>query len=185
MRLTSHNQLIKVKQHLKKGGVIAYPTESCYGLGCDPKNYKAINKVIRLKGRSKTKGLIVIAGNLRQIYHLTKKLSDNDISRLKQYWPGFYSIILPVNHHLPKNLTGKHNKIAIRVTKHNQVQQISNYIKSALVSTSANKSGKQSIKSYRECVQYFGKNVLVIKGDTMFQKKPSTIIDWQTKQILR
>ncbi|MDD3267489.1 MAG: L-threonylcarbamoyladenylate synthase [Burkholderiales bacterium] len=185
MLFTRYNHLIKIKQHLKKGGVIAYPTESCYGLGCDPKNHKAINKVIRIKGRSKTKGLIVIAGNLKQITPLTKTLSDKDTSKLKQYWPGFYSIILPVNHHLPSNLTGIHNKIAIRVTNHKQVQQISNHIKSALVSTSANKSGKQSIKYYKECIRHFGNKVLVINGNTMFQKKPSTIIDWETKTILR
>lgn len=185
MLFARHNQLIKIKQHLKKGGVIAYPTESCYGLGCNPQNYKAINKVIRLKGRSKNKGLIVIAGNLRQITPLTKPLSNNDIKELKKYWPGFYSIILPVNNHLPTNLTGKHKKIAVRVTQHRQVQQINNYTNSAIVSTSANKSGKNSIKSYRECIRQFGNKVLVIKGDIMFQKKPSTIIDWKTKKILR
>lgn len=185
MIFTRHNHLIKIKQHLKNGGVIAYPTESCYGLGCDPKNYKAINKVIRIKCRSKTKGLIVVAGSIQQVRTLVNISSKIDTTILKQYWPGFYSIVLPTNNQLPTNLTGKHHKVAVRVTEHNQIQQICNHSKSALVSTSANKSGKQSIKSYRECIRQFGNQVLVVRGDTLFYKRPSTIIDWQTKQIIR
>lgn len=178
-------QLKKIQLHLKKGGVIAYPTESCYGFGCDPFNIKAIQKIINIKHRSSAKGLIVIAGKISELNHLIQPISTNDKQELSQYWPGPYSIILPTTSHTPKMLTGTHNSLAVRITKHQQVRTITRHLNYAIVSTSANKSGKQSIKTYRECVQQFGSLVMVIKGLTSFAKKPSTIINWQTKQVVR
>jgi L-threonylcarbamoyladenylate synthase len=177
--------LNKVKQHLKAGGVIAYPTESCYGLGCDPFNYSAINKIIRLKGRSKSKGLIIIAGLRSQLHGVIPKLSAADELELKKYWPGFYSLILPANNKVLPNLVGKHQKIAVRVTQHYLVQQLCLALNMPLVSTSANKSGFRSIKSYQECERQFGRQVMVLPGRIGFAKRPSTIIDWQSGNILR
>lgn len=181
----SNRLLEQVKQHLKQGGIIAYPTESCYGLGCDPFNYKAISKLIRLKGRANNKGLIVIASNLSQLHNLIKPLSLDDLNKLKTYWPGFYSIILPVKANVPSNLTGKHRKIAVRITKHELVRQLCDSINMSLVSTSANYSGQCSIKTYKKCLSQFGSQVMVLPGNTSFAKCPSTIIDWETKKVLR
>lgn len=177
--------LNKVKQHLRAGGVIAYPTESCYGLGCDPFNYKAINKVIQIKGRSKAKGLIIIAGQSRQLQNIIAPLSDYDLLELKKYWPGFYSLILPATKNVPQNLMGRHHKVAARVTTHKLVQQLCCALDMPLVSTSANKTGSKSIKSYKECKRQFGNQVMVLPGRIGFAKNPSIIIDWQTKKVLR
>jgi len=181
----SSELLLKVKNHIKNGGIIAYPTESCYGFGCDPFNYTAINKIINLKGRSKTKGLIVIAGSQKHLSGLIMPLSEKDKNEIKNYWPGPFSLILPVTKKVPQNLIGKHRKIAVRVTRHQLVQQLCNSLNMPLVSTSANKSGCRSIKTYRECIRQFGKDVMVLPGNTNFAKKPSTIIDWETKRQLR
>ena len=86
---------------------------------------------------------------------------------------------------VPQNLIGKHKKIAVRVTRHKMVGQLCNYLNMPLVSTSANKSGRRSISNYRDCKRIFGQSVLVLPGITNFAKRPSTIIDWQTKQVLR
>ena len=185
MRYYSPAKLKQIKRHLHNGGVIAYPTESCYGFGCDPFNYSAINKIIQLKGRNKAKGMIVIAGSVAQLQKVIKPLNANDKSQLTQYWPGFYSVILPVSRQTPRNLIGAHRKIAVRVTRHKLVKQLTNSLNMPLVSTSANKSGHQSIKTYRECVRQFGKRVMVLSGATNFAKKPSTIIDWESKKVLR
>jgi L-threonylcarbamoyladenylate synthase len=179
------SQLKKIKLHLKKGGVIAYPTESCYGLGCDPFNICAIKKILQLKQRPTHKGLIVIAGEFKHLAKLISPLTKSEINELNNYWPGPYSIILPTNHFVPKILTGNHNKVAVRVTKHTQVINITKYLNSALISTSANKSGKISIKNYRDCTRLFGRKALIVNGLTSFSKKPSTIIDFASKQILR
>ena len=185
MQPYSTKLLRKVKRHLNEGGVIAYPTESCYGFGCDPFNYKAINKVIRIKGRSKTKGLIVIAGAQSQLRGLVNVPNLTNQEELAKYWPGFYSLILPVTRQVPTNLIGKHPKIAVRVSKHQLVKQLCNFLNIPLVSTSANKAGHISIKNYRECQRQFGNQVLVLPGLTKFAKKPSTITDWETRKVLR
>lgn len=180
-----HRQLIKIRIHLKLGGVIAYPTESCYGLGCDPFNIKALKKILTLKKRSKTKGMIVIAGQKSHFKNILLPLTNHDLQQLNQYWPGKYSIILPCNAKLPRQLTGKHDRLAARVTQHSLVCQLTNYLHFAIVSTSANKSGHKAISNYRECLRQFGRSVMIIKGNTMFAKTPSTIIDWETKNTLR
>lgn len=183
MNYLNYLQIKKIQQHLKNGGLIAYATESCYGLGCDPFNYKAINKLLKIKHRPKTKGMIVISGNKVNL----ARVVDYNLasSEFDAYWPGSYSIILPTKPQVPKNLVGSHTKIAVRLTKHKQVTQLTKYLYNPLVSTSANKSGMKSIKNYRDCVHKFGRSVMVIKGITNFAKRPSTIIDWTSKNILR
>jgi len=177
--------LKQVAAHLKRGGVIAYPTESCYGFGCDPKNYQAIKRILQLKQRNKNKGMIVISSKLNYLEKLIMPLTIEELDYVNQYWPGAYSFVVQVKPHLPANLTGKHRSLAVRVTRHKQVRQLSNYLHNALVSTSANKSGFRAIKTYRECLRQFGKQVLVLPGKTLGAKKPSTIIQLSTRKVLR
>lgn len=181
----SNALLAKAHNHIRQGGVIAYPTESCYGLGCDPFNRKAIDRILKLKRRSKTRGLIVIAGKKEQLQSLVKPLQKRDNKDIDQYWPGPFSLILATKKNIPRNLTGKHHKVAVRVTKHALVKQLCGFLNMPLTSTSANVSGHKAIKTYRECHKKFGNSVLVLPGLTNFAKKPSTIIDWSTKTILR
>ena len=185
MRYYTPHKIKQIRRHLKAGGIIAYPTESCFGFGCDPFNYTALNKLIRIKGRTKTKGLIVIAGAFKQLAQLIQPLSGAEQAELSQYWPGFNSLILPVTAKVPRNLIGRHQKIAVRISQHRLVKQLCHELNSPLVSTSANRAGHQSIRNYRECVRQFGRTVLVLPGLTNFARRPSTIIDWQSRRVLR
>lgn len=185
MKFYSTKLLQKVQAHLHKGGVIAYPTESCYGLGCDPFNYAAINKLIKIKGRSKTKGLIAIASSTNQLHKLIQPITSDQQYQLAKYWPGFYSLTLRVTAKVPRNLIGSHSKVAVRVSLHRQVKQLCDSLNTPLVSTSANKSGHHSIRNYRECQRQFGGKVLVLPGEIGKAKTPSTIIDWESQRILR
>lgn len=183
MRGYSVNLLRHVRNHLKNGGIIAYPTEHCYGIGCDPYNYKAIDKIIRLKQRDKNKGLIVIAGNIKQLQNLVVTPTS---SELADYWPGGYTLLLPTNNdQLPKNLAGRHPKLAVRVTKHMGVIQLCGFLESALVSTSANYSGFNPAKNLSACVRQFGSKLMILPGMTNNAKRPSIIMDWSSKKILR
>lgn len=183
MNYYNNKQLHQIKAHLKQGGVIAYPTESCYGFGCDPLNHKAINKILKLKRRDKNKGLIVVASEKRQLNKLISSLPES--TQLEKYWPGFYTLLLPTTDFVPYNLIGKHSKLAVRVSNHPLVRQLCSYMNMAIVSTSANQSKCLPSKNYRECKRLFGSSALVLPGLTQFAKTPSTIIDWQTKNILR
>lgn len=181
----STNLLNRVRKHIAKGGIIAYPTEYCYGFGCSPFQQQSIAKILKLKRRSKGKGLIVIAAQRRQLQSLIQPLAAADEGLVGQYWPGPYSLILPVKAQVPQNLIGKHAKIAVRVTRHILVRQLCQALNSALISTSANRAGFKPVRSYRECMRQFGKTVMVVPGITNFAKRPSTIIDWATKEKLR
>jgi L-threonylcarbamoyladenylate synthase len=181
-----HGLLKKAQAHLKKGGVIAYATESCFGLGCDPHNYKAINKILKLKVRSKTKGLIVVASKIEHTKQLIKPLNNNTKNKIINYWPGPYSLILDAKNNINRNLIGNHKGIAIRVSKSNSVQQLCDFIDMPIVSTSANKAKHLSIKTTRLCNKKFANlGVLVLPGLIDGAKSPSTIINLKTNQILR
>ena len=187
MKYYSTALLNKVKQHLKNGGVIAYPTEYCFGLGCDPFNQKAINQLIRTKRRNQNKGLIVIAGKVEQLDGLIKPLSTKEQKHVGQYWPGAYSIICPIAKSAPKKLAGKFlTKIAVRVTTHKLVIQLCTHLGYPLVSSSANISGLHPAKTYRDCYRIFGhKNIIVLPGNTNFAKRPSSIVDLNTGKTYR
>jgi L-threonylcarbamoyladenylate synthase len=173
--------LRSVRAHLKSGGVIAYPTESCFGLGCDPFNHKAINKILSLKNRDKKKGLIVIAGGISQLSKIIYPLPET----VATYWPGPNTLLVRAKSKVLYGVTGRHSKIAVRVTAFKPVIRLCNYLNMPLISTSANPAGFQSAKTYSTCRHMFGNKIMVLPGTTGFFKRPSTIIDWDTKKILR
>ena len=152
--------LRKVKSHIKSGGVIAYPTESCFGFGCDPHNYKAVNKILKIKKRNKNKGLIVVADKFLRFDKLVQTIGDEDMEYVSKFWPGPYSFILATNPKISPILTGAHNSLAVRVSRHNLIRQLCVYLAIPLVSTSANKSNCISVKTYRECTRQFAGAVL-------------------------
>ncbi len=178
--------LKKIKTHIVNGGVIAYPTESCYGLGCNPFDYKAVDKIIKIKERDPSKGMIVIASKQKQLEKLIQPIKLIDQLEIDKYWPGFITLVLPANlKNVPSNLLGKNKELAVRVSKHKYVIELCNYLNMPLVSTSANKSGHKPIKTYADCQKQFNHSVMVLPGLIGYAQNPSTIIDWQTRQILR
>ena len=172
-------------QFLKRGGLIAYPTESCYGLGCDPANRRAVLRLLKLKGRPQHKGLILVAAEFRQLQPYVGKLSVVDHQRIYATWPGPHSWLLPAAPSCPRWLTGKHSSLAVRVTAHQGAVQLCRGLQMALVSTSANTSGARPSKTYRECLRLFGQQVKVIPGRIGKRRKPSIIQDLATGAIFR
>ncbi|WP_223264594.1 L-threonylcarbamoyladenylate synthase [Sulfuriferula plumbiphila] len=169
---------------LKSGGVIAYPTESCYGLGCDPMNPHAVQRILQLKGRPQSKGLILIAARVEQL----KRYVDAEALQAagdSGYWPGPVTLLLPATRHCPPWLTGRHDKLAVRVTAHPAAALLCEHLGTALVSTSANRAGGRSLKNARDCYRMFGGQTRVIPGKTGTARRPSTIIDFATGDILR
>lgn len=169
---------------LKSGGVLAYATESCYGLGCDPRNARALRKVIALKGRPNHKGLIVVAADLAQLLPLVAPLSAEDKAKLASYWPGPTTFLLPAARQVLPLLRGRHRTLAVRVTAHPQTAALCREL-GPLVSTSANLAGQRSLKSARACHATFGSRVLTLPGRVGTRRAPSTIIDFASGRVLR
>lgn len=174
-----------LQHYLRRGGVIAYPTESCFGLGCDPRNPLAVQRLLRIKGRPERKGLILIASKFNQLKPYLAPLKPSQIAQLHSKWPGPHTWLIPASHNCPFWLTGRHSTIAVRVTAHPVATRLCREANMALVSTSANRSGQKAAKTAKECSQLFGNKVRVITGRIGKRRKPSTIQDLATGKILR
>lgn len=174
-----------IRLYLKRGGVVAYPTESCYGLGCDPRNPRAVKRVLALKKRSSSKGLILIASHPRQLRPFLAELAPALRRRMHVPWPGPHTWLAPASQACPAFLRGSHDTIAVRVTAHPDAARLCWLAGMALVSTSANLSGGKPAKTAEECRRLFGKRALVIPGRIGTRRRPSTIQHLATGEIIR
>ena len=169
----------------RQGGVLAHATESCFGLGCDPFNVRAIRRILAIKARPNHKGLIVIAANLDQLRPLIRPLTSAQLAVVNRYWPGPYTFLLPASRRVPQLLRGRHDKIAVRITAHGPAAALCLALGSPLVSTSANRAGQKSLRTARACRLAFGEQVLTLDGRIGKRRKPSTIIDLDSGRVLR
>jgi len=171
--------------HLKRGGLIAYPTESCYGLGCDPSNRKAVHRILKLKQRPQRKGLILIASHYHQVARYLNPLTLAEQAKLQNDGAQAVTYLMPVKESAPRWLRGDHDTLAVRFTAHSFAKQLCRRANSALVSTSANRSGQRPAKTYAECQRLFGNKVWVLRGRVGKRKQPSTIRAWSDGKIVR
>jgi L-threonylcarbamoyladenylate synthase len=171
--------------HLKRGGLIAYPTESCYGLGCDPRNRNAVLRLLKLKQRPQRKGLILIAAHYRQVARFIQPLAPAEQQRMQNDGAQAVTYLMPVRPSCPRWLRGSHDTLAVRLTAHPFAKQLCRGANSALVSTSANLGGQRPAKTYAECLRLFGKKVWVLPGRVGKRKRPSTIRAWLGDRIVR
>jgi len=176
-----------IAHYLKHGGVIAYPTESIFGLGCDPSNRKAVQRILRIKKRPQRKGLILIADRFSKLQPYIAPLTSAQINQMHNAWQASrpHTWLVPAAKNCPKWITGRHKTIAVRVTKHPLSAQLCKNAGMALVSTSANPAGGQPAKTTKNCYQRFASQARVITGKTGGAKRPSTIQDLLTGKILR
>ncbi len=174
-----------IRAHLRRGGVIAYPTESCYGLGCDPRKARAVARILRLKGRPRSKGLILIGSDFRQFQAFLAPVPAPLRERFPQWWPGPHTLLLPRSRRCPRWLSGHHGKLAVRVTAHEEAARLCHHLDTALVSTSANRAGRRPLKTAVACRRQFGRRVWVLAGRLGKRKRPSTILDPASGGVLR
>ena len=134
---------------LKSGSVIAYPTEAVWGLGCDPRNEDAVLRLLAIKQRAVEKGLILIASHLDQLrpYLELATLPTDNLAAVLATWPGPHTWVMPASAEAPRWITGAHDGIAVRISAHPTVIELCNAFDGALVSTSANLSGKDAPRS--------------------------------------
>lgn len=167
---------------IRKGGIVAYPVESCYGLGCDPRNHDAVERIIKLKKRCRHKGVVIIASTPKQLLQYTDDIPEHVLAS----WPGAYTWLLPANQNVPANIHGKHTTVAVRITAHPLAAALCTLANSAIVSTSANRAGQVPVTNYREMMRRFGDSVdLVLPGKVGSRTLPSTITDATTRQVIR
>ena len=171
---------------ISAGGIIAYPTESVYGLGCDPFNHKAVETLLKLKQRPVEKGMILIASHIQQILPLIQPDHPDDLARALKTWPGHHSWVFPKTSLVPDWISGQHQSIAIRVSNHPVVKQLCDRMNAPLVSTSANLSNQDILTSIADIRSAFGDRIgNYIDAPTGGETKPSTIRDAHSGAIIR
>lgn len=174
----------KAINHLKQGGVIAYPTEAIYGLGCDPFNEAAVNKLLRIKQRSVDKGLILIAADFSQIEPLIKAVPN--LKAIQQTWPGPNTWVFPATNKVPKWITGQFQTVAVRITNHPLAKALCETFGKPIVSTSANLSHEPAAKTWKTIDPKILSQIdYCVKGEVGKAKKPSTIRDAVSGGVIR
>ena len=171
--------------YLGAGKIIAYPTESIYGIGCDPYNYDAVKKIYKIKNRPKNKPMILIASDMKQIENL---IDYNAINQpVIESWPGHTTWLLPASNACPQWLYEKDSKkIAIRVSAHTTVVSICNNFKKPIISTSANKSKDDPITKIEKIKDIFNNEIdFIVEGDLGNEPDPSVIRDLETGKMIR
>lgn len=180
------NSVFPAIPHLQHGGIIAYPTESVYGLGCDPHNTAALQRLLDLKQREWHKGLILIAADFTQLSPFILPLTPEISQRVLAVSPRAVTWLLPVRPQVSELLRGNSEKIAVRVTTHPLAAALCQAWGGALVSTSANISTQAPAKTATEVQQIFGNSIdYIIDGAVGNNPRPSEIRDALTDQILR
>ncbi len=170
------------------GGVIAYPTEGVWGLGCNPMDDAAVTRLLTIKQRDIAKGLILIAADEAQLaaYIDLRSLPPDRLAEMRASWPGPNTWIVPASASAPKWITGAHRGIAVRVSAHPDVIALCNAFEGAVVSTSANLAGQPS-PTRRD---YLDPALLseidgVCEGETGDRASPSVIRDSLSGDVLR
>lgn len=171
---------------LRRGGVVAYPTEGCYGLGCDPRNVRAVQKILRLKKRSRRQGLILIGAHWRHIERWVDASDESAVARARATWPGPNTWLLPAAPRVSSWLRGEHDTIAVRITGHPLAGALCRRFNSAIVSTSANLHGRRPAASAAQVRDLFDGTVdAVVDGRLGGLNGPTEIRDARSGKILR
>lgn len=171
---------------VRSGGLIAYPTEAVYGLGCDPRHEVAVRRLLALKRRPASKGLILIAAGYAQLAPFLQPLRPEDCARLAATWPGPATWLVPARPDTPRWLRGRHDTLAVRVTAHPVAAALCQLCGHPLVSTSANRSGRPPARTALAVRRQLGQALdYLLPGPTGGAVQPTAIRDLRTQQLLR
>ncbi len=165
----------KIVESLKKGGIIAYPTDTFYGIGCDIFSKRAIEKIYRLKQRNKNKPFSFICSDLKNISHYAK-VSNYAYRTMKRFLPGPYTFILEGSKLVPKIMLTKRKTAGIRIPDNNICMDLINGLGNPIISTSATNSLGEIFHDPLDIYDYFSQRLdIVVDGGTV-PGKPSSVI---------
>jgi len=171
---------------LRAGGIVAYPTESCYGLGCDPDNHRAVRRLLHLKRRNWRQGLILIADHPARLARYLAPLSAGAQARVGASWPGPFTWLVPARARVSPWLRGDHDSLAVRVTAHRGAATLCRGARRAIVSTSANRHGRPPALSAEAVRREFGDALdFVLVGILGGAPRPTQIRDAETGALVR
>lgn len=178
--------LRRAAQVVATGGLIAYPTEAVFGLGCDPWSQAAVLRLLRVKERPIAKGLILIGAEFAQLAPFVTEVEPERMAVVRASWPGPFTWLLPTRPGTPRWLTGTHETLAVRVTAHPIAAALCRAWGQALVSTSANRSTQPPARTALGVRLRLGNQLdYLVPGACGPGSRPSRICDARTGALVR
>jgi len=174
----SLNGLIEATKIISEGGIVAFPTESFYGLGVDATNSHAINKVFQIKKRDRNLPILILISSLRDLPRYAVHIPSRAKRLGKKFWPGGLTMVFQASPVLSSALTSNTGKVGIRISSHPIANAISKSLNVPITATSANISGMAPCIKADQVVEWFNNGVdLILDGGETQGKHPSTILD--------
>ena len=176
--LNASSPFSSVREVFKQGGVIAYPTETFYGLCVDPFNEGAVEKLFALKGRSMKNPVSVIIPDVSMLEKVAVEVTPVASALIKRFWPGPLTLIFKARSNVPALLLGSTGKIGVRVSSSPVAKRLSGTLSSPITATSANPSGSPPPASAEEVLGYFNGSIdVLINGGRLPGRLGSTVVD--------
>lgn len=163
---------------IKAGGVIAYPTDTFYGLGADPGNPRAVSKVFEIKGRAAGQPLLLLLKDRSEVAAWTSAVTPSAERLMDRFWPGPLTLVFAARPDISPELTGGTGTIGLRVPGNEVTRALLRLAGNALTGTSANRSGFPSPRTPDEVMRELGDRIdLVLDGGVSAADRPSTVVD--------
>ncbi len=176
LKATSDN-VLAASHIVKNGGLVIYPTDTVYGLGCDPLNPEAVKRIFKAKGKKRKKPLPILASSKEHVERIAL-LSEKARKIAEKFWPGYLTLVLPKKRSLPDIVTCNLDSVGVRVPRHEIAMQLISLSGGLLAGTSANRTGVKPPRTAQEAAGQIGKEVdLIIDGGPTALGVSSTVVD--------
>ena len=178
------NAIEKASETIEKGGIIAYPTETFYGLGVKFDNSAALKKLYEIKRRSQDKALPLIIGEKSVLDRIASSVTGSAEKLANKFWPGPLTLLLPAKQDTSEFITAKTGKVAVRIPGKSFALDLVQSLGFPITATSANISGRPPADNPDDVARFFGEVLdLLVDCGTTPGEKPSTIVDASEEQI--
>jgi L-threonylcarbamoyladenylate synthase len=167
-----------IAETIARGGIIAFRTDTFYGLGADPFNRSAVQRIKQLKGRESNKPILIVISDIDQIERFISERSRTFDLLTERFWPGALTLIGKAAQAVPDEVTAGPGTIGVRLPDDDNVRALVRACGGALTATSANPSGAEPARTAKEVASYFGATVdLIVDGGEAWVELPSTVVD--------
>jgi len=180
----TNDNLEQIAATITRGGVIAFRTDTFYGIGANPFNQSAVQKIRELKGGEDDKPILVVISDSQQLNRLIPNRSRAFAQLAQSFWPGALTIIGQAAPELSAELTAGTKTVGVRLPDDDKVRTLISICGGALTATSANVSGKPPARVAKEVESYFGERVdLIVDGGATTSESASTVVDATTDEV--
>lgn len=182
---SSSEDLAQAAKVIRSGGVVAFPTETYYGLAVDPFNPEALDRLFRLKRRDINKPVLTLVHSVEELSLLAKEIPSVYHPLMRTFWPGPLTLVFDGLSTLPSLLTGNTGTVGVRISSNGVAQRLAEAVRQPITATSANISGQPPAINAKQVEEQFGRDIdLVVDGGETHGGAGSTIIGVKKNELV-